>query len=241
MSFFPSESEQIEMIDTAESAIAPAFSFAQNEIDEVLRLGGNADAGRMRVALDFMKQKSIPEIAETLKAIWRGGNGLRMGSTTLSAWYAGDGIRLSRGKSTRFDRTAQVLEWEDAARRIGELLEQGQFTSYVELAEAPGWERRDLAQRLFDLEGDLTETAREQKHLSSIYAMRGGGYPEQTGRMAEMMTNPAFVQSLAAELHAFGEAHRADHSLLRFRYHRLDELQTRLDELMLPTREFDSE
>lgn len=241
MSFFPSESAQIEMIDMAESATAPAFSFAQNEIDEVLRLGGNADAGRMRVALDFMKQKPIPEIAETLKALWRGGNGLRMGSTTLSAWYATDGIRLSRGKSARFDRTAQVLAWEDAARRIGELLEQGQFASYVELAEAPGWERRDLAQRLFDLEGDLTETAHEQKYLSSVYAMRGGGYPEQTGRMAEMMTKPAFVQSLSAELHAFGEAYRADRSLLRFRYHRLDELQTRLDELALPMREFDSE
>ena len=85
MSFFPSEAEQIEMIDTAESAIAPAFSFAKSEIDEVLRLGGNADAGRMRVALDFMKQKPIPEIAQTLKVLWRGGNGLRMGSTTLSA------------------------------------------------------------------------------------------------------------------------------------------------------------
>ena len=241
MSFFPSESEQIEMIDMAESAIAPAFSFAQNEIDEVLRLGGNADAGRMRVALDFMKQKSIPEIAETLKALWRGGNGLRMGSTTLSAWYAGDGIRLSRGKSARFDRTAQVLAWEDAAWRIGELLEQGRFASYVELAEAPGWERHDLAQRLFDLEGDLTEAAREQKYLSSIYAMRGGDYPEQTGRMAEMMTNPAFVQSLSAELHAFREAYRADRSLLRFRYHRSNELQARLDELVLPMREFDSE
>lgn len=46
MSFFPSESEQIEMMDTAESAKAPAFSFAQEEIDEVLRLGGNTDAGR---------------------------------------------------------------------------------------------------------------------------------------------------------------------------------------------------
>ena len=54
MSFFSSESEQIEMIDMAESVIAPAFSFAQKEIDEVLRLGGNADAGRMRVALDFV-------------------------------------------------------------------------------------------------------------------------------------------------------------------------------------------
>ena len=241
MSFFPSESEQIEMIDMAESATAPAFSFAQSEIDEVLRLGGNADAGRMRVELDFMKQKSIPEIAETMKALWRGGNGLRMGSATLSVWYAGDGIRLSRGKSARFDRTAQVLAWEDAARCIGELLDQGQFASYVELAEAPGWERHDLAQRLFDLEGDLTEAAREQKYLYSIYAMRGGGYPEQTSRMAEMMTNPAFVQSLSAELHAFSEAYRVDRSLLRFRYHRLDELQARLDELVLPMREFDSE
>lgn len=56
-----------------------------------------------------------------------------------------------------------------------------------------------------------------------------------------MMTNPAFIQTLSAELHAFGEAYRKDHSLLRFHYHRLNDIQARLDDLALLLREYDSQ
>ena len=39
-----------------------------------------------------------------------------------------------------YKRQAQVISWESAAERIGELLESGQFASNVELAEAAGYE-----------------------------------------------------------------------------------------------------
>ena len=82
----------------------------------------------------FEKQKTTAEISEILKTLYHGGNGLG----SVSAWYAEDGIHLSHGKSVRYDRSAQVISWESAAERIGELLESGQFASNVELAEAAG-------------------------------------------------------------------------------------------------------
>ena len=63
--------------------------------------------------------------AEILKPLYQGANGLG----SVSAWYAEDGIHLSHGKSVRYDRSAQVISWESAAERIGELLESGQFAS----------------------------------------------------------------------------------------------------------------
>ena len=95
-----------------------AFSFAQNDIDHVLRLGGNTDRQRERVVAAFEKQKTTAEIAERLKTLYHGGNGLG----SVSAWYAEDGIHLSHGKSVRYDRSAQVISWESAAERIGCLL-----------------------------------------------------------------------------------------------------------------------
>ena len=53
-----------------------AFSFAQNDIDHVLRLGGNTDRQRERVVAAFEKQKTTAEIAEILKTLYHGGNGL---------------------------------------------------------------------------------------------------------------------------------------------------------------------
>lgn len=90
----------------------------------------------------FEKQKTTAEIAEILKTLYHGGNGLG----SVSAWYAEDGIHLSHGKSVRYDRSAQVISWESAAERIGELLESGQFASNVELAEAAGYERSLLSE-----------------------------------------------------------------------------------------------
>ena len=47
--------------------------------------------------------------------------------------------------------------WESAAERIGELLESGQFASNVELAEAAGYERSLLSEKLWYLYHDLSE------------------------------------------------------------------------------------
>ena len=110
----------------------------------------------------FEKQKTTAEIAEILKTLYHGGNGLG----SVSAWYAEDGIHLSHGKSVRYDRSAQVISWESAAERIGELLESGQFASNVELAEAAGYERSLLAEKLWYLYHDLSEDARKDGYLS---------------------------------------------------------------------------
>lgn len=80
LNLFLSEAEQIQSIDEAENVAhtSSAFSFAQNDIDHVLRLGGNTDRQRERVVAAFEKQKTTAEIAEILKTLYHGGNGLRL-------------------------------------------------------------------------------------------------------------------------------------------------------------------
>ena len=99
-----------------------AFSFAQTDIDHVLRLGGNTDHLRERVTAEFEKQKSVPEIAAALQELYHGGNGFTTNTGSITVWYGEDGIHLSRVKSARYDKSAQVISWESATERIGELL-----------------------------------------------------------------------------------------------------------------------
>ncbi|WP_146040230.1 hypothetical protein, partial [Acetatifactor muris] len=130
LNLFLSEAEQIQNIDEAENVKASsAFSFAQKDIDHVLRLGGNTDRLRERVTAEFEKQKPIPEIAAALQSLYHGGNGFTTDAGRITVWYGEDGIHLSHGKSARYDKSAQVISWEGAAERIGELLESGQFAS----------------------------------------------------------------------------------------------------------------
>ena len=77
LNLFLSENEQISFIDQAESFKPSAFSFAQEEIDHFLLLGSNTDEARKIVALEYMKQKPMEEIAQTLKEVYHGGFGIK--------------------------------------------------------------------------------------------------------------------------------------------------------------------
>ena len=214
-----------------------AFSFAQADIDHVLRLGGNTDRQRERVVAAFEKQKTTAEIAEILKTLYHGGNGI--GSVT--AWYAEDGIHLSHGKTARYDKSAQVISWESAAERIGELLESGQFASNVELAEAAGYERSLLAEKLWHLYHDLSDKARDSGYLSCLSGIQRTGFPEETAWLAEQLNRPEFRQTLAEEYAAFWTAYQQDRELLRFHYHKPREIWENLKDLSLSRRTFSSD
>ena len=242
LSFFPTEAEQITAIEEAESAQAPfAFSVSQAQLDHVLRLGGNADDTRMVIAAAFQKQKSVEDIAALLQSTFHGGNGFKTPEGELSAWYAVDGIHIVPGRSAEYVRSAQVITWQDAAARISELMDSGAYASNVELAEAGQHERMQLAQALWYLKHDLSDEAREQGYLSCMDTLRGGGFPDETERLAERLTDSSFRDTLFGEFAQFYAAHEQDRSLLRFHYHKLENIWQSLRDLSLPRREYSSE
>ena len=243
LSFFPTEAEQITAIEEAESvAQTPfAFSVSQAQLDHVLRLGGNEDDTRMVIAAAFQKQKSTEDIAALLQNTFHGGNGFKTPEGELSAWYAVDGIHIAPGRSAEYVRSAQVIAWQNAAARISQLMDSGAYASNVELAEAGQHERMQLAQALWYLKHDLSDEAREQGYLSCMDTLRGGGFPDETARLAEQLTNTDFRETLSGEFAQFYAAHEQDRSLLRFHYHKLENIWQSLRDLSLPRREYSSE
>ena len=243
LSLFPTEEEQIAYIAEAESYMPSAFSMSipQADIDHILRMEGNADYARMKIATEFSKGKSVEEIAAFLQSSFHGGNGVVTENGRYSAWYAEDGIHIANGDAARYLTSAKVVSWQEAAERIGQLLEQGEYAANVELAEAPGHERTKLAQSIWYLRQDLSEKAREQGYLSCLSDMRGGGFPEETARLAESLTDLAFRETLSGELAQFSAAYEQDRSLMRFNFHKPYQIWQGLQELNLPRREYSTE
>ena len=238
LNLFLSEAEQIQRIDEAENVqTSSAFSFAQTDIDHVLRLGGNTDRQRERIVAAFEKQKSTAEIAAYLQNLYTGGNGIG----SITAWYAEDGIHLSHGKSARYDKSAQVISWESAAERIGQLLQTGQFATNVELSEAEGYERSLLAEKFWNLYHDFSDEARESGYLPSLANNPGRGFPEESAWLTEQLKSPEFRQTLAEEYAAFWTAYQQDRDLLRFHYHKPKEIWGNLKDLSLPRTAFTSQ
>ena len=242
LSFFPTEAEQITAIEEAESAQTPfAFSVSQAQLDHVLRLGGNEDDTRMVIASAFQKQKSVEDVAALLQSTFHGGNGFKTPEGELSAWYAVDGIHIAPGRSAEYVRSAQVIAWQDAAAHISQLMDSGAYASNVELAEAGQHERMQLAQALWYLKHDLSDEAREQGYLSCMDTLRGGSFPDETERLAERLTDSSFRDTLSGEFAQFYAAHEQDRSLLRFHYHKLENIWQSLRDLSLPRRAYSSE
>ena len=240
---FPTEQEQIAIINEAES-VRPtpfAFSFAQSDIDDVLRLASNSEHTRMNVAAAFQKQKPMEEIVSLLKKEYHGGAGIKSDNGEFSVWYAEDGIHIAKGRSARYSRTAQVISWEAAAERIGQLMDEGKYASNVELAEAELHERTELSHKLWYLRGDLSDEAREQNILSTLDDYRRGGFPDATARLAEDLKDPAFRERLATDYSAFMEAYKEDRAVMRFHYHKPVEIWNALKDLDLPRREYASD
>ena len=243
LSLFPTEEEQIAYITEAESYTPSAFSMSipQADIDHILRMEGNADYARMKIATEFSKGKSVEEIAAFLQSSFHGGNGVVTENGRYSAWYAEDGIRIANGDAARYLTSAKVVSWQEAAERIGQLLEQGEYAANVELAEAPWHERTELAQSIWYLRQDLSEKARAQGYLSCLSDMRGGGFPEETERLAERLTEPAFREVLLEDFMQFQTDYREDRSLLRFHFHKPHQIWQGLQELNLPRKEYSTE
>ena len=209
----------------------------QKDIDTVLINGGNHDGGRLPVIAEFSKGKSNEELGEYLKNTFQGGNGYIIDGNEISAWYSDKGLHFSSGTSAREDDT-QVLSWSDAANRINELLNSGEFATNVELQEALDYERDRISESLWYLIHDLSEEGKEQGFFE--FLEKGGGFPDETKRLSEALKNPEHLGDVIKEYGRFLETYREDRDVLRFHYHKVDSLYQELQELELPRKEYTS-
>ena len=241
VSFFPSESDQITYITQAETTtvVASAFTVPQAVIDEILRTGSNTENHRQAIVAEFSKNKPVDTQVEFLKRVYHGANGLEIDGVQYAAWYADNGIHLRRGNSARYERTSQILSWQDASGRINELLDKGSFASNVEIAEAPSFERKELAEKLWYLASDLSETGFQQDLLPSIRNL-SGGFPAETAILADRLKDTVSLNALHDEMTAFMDAYSENKGILRFHYHKPNYLLTALEEQQLPRTDFHS-
>ena len=201
---FPTEQQQIESIREAESVneTPSAFSISQDEIDHILRVGSNTENARMKIVTAFSIHTM--DYADILKSMYHGGYGIETGAGTLSAWYAEDGIHLARGNNAEYAADAQVISWVDAAKRVSELLEQGRFATNVEIAEAPGFERRELAKSLLYLARDLSDEAKGNGYLSTILdGYIGKAFDDQIEQITKLLEQPDTRDAVIDEYRQF--------------------------------------
>ncbi|MBR9946160.1 DEAD/DEAH box helicase family protein [Clostridiaceae bacterium Marseille-Q4145] len=238
------DSQQLTLFDFADFNAEPQepggqLSFilrpqlSQQVIDEALCIGANDRNSRLIICAYFMKDHTPEENASFLaKHYGTNGAGFYINERKHAIWYGEEGIRISDGESAQ-SRHATLLTWEQAARRIRELLDMGRYMPQQELDRVVEYEQRTLAERLALTARDFSQDARDAGYAPTLNLALSakGGFPEIEQQIFELLKNPDMLQKITAEWNEFVEAHEKNRELLRFSHARPKELLQSLTDL----------
>ena len=218
----------------ADDRAVSAPSFISKALDTALRFGGNGEDTRMELAFDTMIGKTNEEIALRMKTLYHDGNGFELDGRRFSVWFDPSGIQMAAGDRARYANNAQVISWTDAAKRVSELIEAGQFGTQLENVEAPGTIRRKTAERLIYMYRD--SAARENGYLS-LMTDTPLIFPDCVNHLSEKMEQPEFLHGLIRQMEVFADAVAKQPDLMRFRFLLPKDILPRLRDLALARKE----
>lgn len=245
LSLFPTVEEQIEQIAQSKAeAKAPAFSVGmvpEQAVDRILSAGTNEPAGALRIYAQYQAGLSPNEMAAYLRQEYgTGGRGFHINGTSYAVWFDENGLAINSGNSVRYDKESLRLSWTEVEQRTRNLVESGHYLSAERARQTHDNEISELAAKLWYLRQDFSDAAHEANLLplvNEVYREKGG-FPDATAKLAQLLNNPEERAVIHKELQTFCQVYDQNRGVLRFHFHRPHNIEKRLEQLMLPAREF---
>ncbi len=213
--------------------IRPASSISQQIIDEVLTSGGNEKDSILKICIEFSKNKPLESNAEFLKNEYGyGGKGFILDGDNISVWWNKNDIRISKGKDTVI--ADAVLSWEDAAKRINELLELGRYAPQDILDRMTDYDLTRAADTFWYMHQDLNfDRYPELRELFNDEWFKGG-FPGSTARFKEMIANPEELKMLIGITKVLDGAAKNHLDIMRFKLYSPHKVLPVLEEMLIP-------
>ncbi len=237
----PTEEQQRETVQRAAHEIfGAAFSMPRQIIDEVLCDGTNDKDSVIETCIEFSKDKSIESKAEFLKNLYKtDGKGFIFDGRKVSAWWNNEGIRISYGDTANIN-TAQLISWEDAAKRIDELLDLGRFAPKDTLLQMDKYERKKAADAVWEMRRNLnTEDYPELKEYftADVFSFVGG-YPEETDKIAEHLKTSAGLDEVKSVTQKLSDLYDENFDITRYEWYNPHKTNNVVAELYITRKTF---
>ena len=237
----PTEEQQRETVQRAAHEIfGAAFSMPQQIIDEVLCDGSNDKDSVIEICIEFSKDKSLENKAEFLKNLYKtDGKGFVFDGRKVSAWWNSGGIRISYGDSAN-KNTAQLISWEDAAKRIDELLDLGRFAPKDTLLQMDKYERKKVADAVWEMRRNLnTKDYPELKEYftADVFSFVGG-YPEETDKIAEHLKTSSGLDEIKSVTQKLSDLYDENLDITRYEWYNPHKTNNVVAELYITRKTF---
>ena len=224
--------------------VDPSIKAISNDmIYYVLRCGSPERGSLSRIVAQFQKGKSDEENAEFLrKEFGNDGRGYIYNTPDFSktahicSWFGDFGIKITLGDNVDENLVPNSkIPWLIAARRINDLLENGEFCSQDIIDGAAEKEIKDIADFLWYLHQDTDKSIYQFFIPDDMFK---GGFPESTERIKIALLDKATLQEYINGLEQFVTDYEQNRDILRFHFHKPKELLYRLKDLQIERRQF---
>jgi len=153
ISLFPGMEEQAGNIAAAEAgikyALPAAFSFPEENTDEILCTGGGMKDSRNRIYARYQQGKTPEEMAAFLqKEYGTTGKGFEFGGHPVSVWFDKAGMEIGYGTSAKENVIASYT-WEETEGRIRSMVESGTYMGAGEAGLVEETERARIANNVY--------------------------------------------------------------------------------------------
>ena len=238
----PTEEQQKEIVQRAAHEIfGAAFSMPQQIIDEVLCDGTNDEDSIIEVCIEFSKDKSVESKAEFLENLYKtDGKGFIFDGRKVSVWWNTDGIRISYGDRANTS-TAQLISWNDAAKRIDELLDLGRFAPKDTLLQISKYEYNKVADRFIELNRNLNDE--KYPELKSVVKEEwlDGVYPDKVERMAEHLKTSEGLDEIKTVTQKLCDMYAENNDIVHYRYNNPNIVNGMLADLYITRKTFSAQ
>lgn len=228
--------------ETIESEQAPiVFSFTQEEINLILQHSCHDKRyGRITLTTEFSKGKTINELEEILKKVYRDGSGIQM-NRNISVWFDKDkGMYLSESTYAKNHPQSMLISWHEMTEMVSQLLDDGQYATKIELLNAKMHELNSIAEKIIYLYRDILDGAEKERIFHILPQFITTGFPESTVNISSALNDKDLRKSIHDEIYNFNTEYQSNKELLRFHYHQISSILKSIEELALPRKVYHS-
>lgn len=200
--------EEQNFTETEQISFFTDLGVSQQIIDEALCIGANDRNSTLDIAMFFRRDRGTAYNTAFLKRHYgENGTGFIFQGEHISVWYDESGIKISRGDYANRSG-ATLVTWEQAAKRIRELLDMGRYMPQESLDKVDERELSVVSDRLATFIRDMRgDNAKE--YLPTIRAITEnvkGGYPQEVKAVKELLTDMEHFDTIFREYDDFQNA-----------------------------------
>lgn len=197
------------------------FGVSQQIIDEALCSGANEKDSRLEICAYFRRDWGLENNAQFLKEHYeQGAFGFIFEGEQIAVYYDESGIKISKGNYANRSG-ATLVTWEQAAKRVRELLDIGRYMPQSELDKVDDFEISFVADRIVEFSRDMQEDYINRDNILPFVKSRLkniGGYPDRVKKVKELLKKPVYFKVITDEYADFMQALEEDGYFLRSRY-----------------------